>query len=189
MTGYTLELRQHFTPLQNRYDVLRTDGAAPQQLAYSEQKRMSLRERITFWTDKGKQDVVFTVGARNIVDLAGTYDIVGGDGTTLATVSKDVGASLLRSTYHVDFPNGLRVTGQERGTVKSILRRVSSYGFDFPWPFPIHFDFLTPEGQPLVVIERKMQLRDVYTIQVSEPSLDWRVAAALAVAADAFMNR
>jgi len=189
MTGYTLEMRQHFTPLQNRFDLFRVDGAAPQQLAYSEQKRMTMREHITFWTDKAKQDVVFTVGARNVMEIAGTYDVLAGNGHNLATISKDFNSSLLRSTYVVTLPNGVQFKGQERGVVKAILRRVSSYGFDFPWPFPIHFDYLGVDGAPLVVIQRQRQLRDVYTVTVHDDGLDWRVAAALAVAADAFMNR
>jgi hypothetical protein len=38
-------------------------------------------------------------------------------------------------------------------------------------------------------IERQMKLRDVYRITITDGSLDWRVAGALAVTVDAFMNR
>jgi len=34
-----------------------------------------------------------------------------------------------------------------------------------------------------------MRLRDVYRINVTSGTLDWRVAGALAVTVDAFMNR
>ena len=187
---FNLELRQKFTVLQNRYDLVRIDqlGTATP-LAYAEQKRFSLKEKVTFWSGSDKSTVAFTIGARNVFELVGVYDVFGPAGEMLATIRKEGKASLLRSTYRVDLPGGVIVTGQERGQVKAVLRRVVGLATDFPWPFPIHFDFADQHGRTVLAVERQMRLRDVYRVPVADGQLDWRVAAALAVTVDAFMNR
>ena len=68
--AYVLELRQRFTPLQNRYDVVGVDAAgAETQLAYAEQKRLALKEKVTFWAGADRSQVVFTLGARNVLAI------------------------------------------------------------------------------------------------------------------------
>jgi hypothetical protein len=189
-TPFVVELRQKFTVLQNRYDLVGIDPAgAETALAYAEQKRLSLKEKVTFWSGREKSAVAFTIAARNILEVLGVYDVSGPAGELLATIRKDPKASLLRSTYRVELPSGSLVTGHERGQVKAVLRRVVSFGTDFPWPFPIHFDFTDQNGRPVLAVERQMRLRDVYRVPVADGTLDWRVAAALAVTVDAFMNR
>lgn len=74
--AYTLELRQRLTAVQNRYDVVTTrpDGTE-QVLAYVEQRRFALKERVSFYTEDTMRQVAFTIGARNVVELAGTYGV------------------------------------------------------------------------------------------------------------------
>ncbi len=189
MTAYVLELRQRFTPLQNRYDVVGVDAAGNETgLGYAEQKRFSLKEKVTFWSSADRSQVVFTLGARNVFEIAGTYDVQAGDGTPLATISKDLVSSFLRSTYKVDRA-GRPLVGQERSQVQALLRRALNVVSDLPWFLPIQFDFTDPSGDVALTIERQMKLRDVYRVTVSDATVDWRVAAALAVTVDAFMNR
>jgi hypothetical protein len=186
--AYALELRQRFSPLQNRYDLVGIDGSGRETpLAYAEQKRFSLKEKVTFWSGADRGQVVFTIAARNIFEIAGTYDVAAADGTVLATIAKDVVSSFTQSTYTVDVA-GRRLVGRERGMVKALLRRAVELFTDFPWMFPIHFDFTSNDGLAMS-IERQMKLRDVYRITITDGSLDWRVAGALAVTVDAFMNR
>jgi hypothetical protein len=181
---YTLQLRQRFTAIQNRYDLVGLRDGGEQVLGYAEQKRFSLKERITFFTADDKSQVAFTMGARNVIELVGTYDVQAADGTQLATLRKNAAASLLRSTYKVTLADGRELVGQERSLFTALWRRFT----DIPL-FPIHFDVADSAGQVLVSVDRVMKIRDVYTIQVHDDALDWRVAAALAVAFDAFMNR
>jgi uncharacterized protein YxjI len=188
--AYVLELRQRFTPLQNRYDLVRLDGSGREaELAYAEQKRFALKERVTFWSGSDKSEVAFTIGARNILELAGTYDVLAPSGELLATVRKNLAASLLRSTYELELPGGVQVRGQERGQVRAVLRRLVGLVTDFPWPLPIQFDFTDPAGNVVLSVERQLRFRDAYRVTVADANVDWRVAAALAVAVDAFMNR
>ncbi len=187
---FVLELRQKFTVIQNRYDLVSVDPAgAETALAYAEQKRFSLKEKVTFWSGREKSAVAFTIAARNVLEVLGVYDVRGPGGELLATIRKDAKASLLRSTYRVELPDGRVVTGHERGQVKAVLRRVVGFATDFPWPFAIHFDFTDQAARPVLAVERQMRLRDVYRVPVADGTLDWRVAAALAVTVDAFMNR
>jgi hypothetical protein len=187
-TAYALELRQRFTPLQNRYDIVGVDSAGGETtLGYAEQKRFSLKEKVTFWSGADRSEIVFTVGARSVFEIAATYDVLAGDGTPLAVISKDVVSSFTRSTYKVDV-GGRQLVGKERSAVQALLRRAVELFSDLPWFLPIHFDF-SDGGGVVLTIERQMKLRDVYRIAVSDASLDWRVPAALAVTVDAFMNR
>jgi len=186
--SYTLELRQRVTVLQNRYDVVGVDGGAEQPLAYAEQKRITLREKITFYTDPSKRSVAFTLGARNILELVGTYDVAESTGQLLATLRKDPLASLARSTFHVDLPQGT-VTGRERTWWRPIARRVLSTVGELPWLLPIQFDFTDQQGRVVLAVDRQLRLRDRYRISVEDDRLDWRVAAACAVAVDTFLDR
>jgi uncharacterized protein YxjI len=186
--AYSLELRQRFTPLQNRYDLVGIDASgAETPLGYAEQKRFSLKEKVTFWSGADRSQVVFTLAARNVFEIAGTYDVAAADGTVLATIAKDLRASFTRSTYTVDV-GGRKLVGRERGTIKALVRRAVEILTDWPWIFPIHFDFTSDDGLAMR-IERQMKLRDVYQITITDGTLDWRVAGALAVTIDAFMNR
>ena len=181
--SYALELRQRITPLQNRYDLVGFHNGTETLLGYAEQKRFSLKEKITFFADDAKTQVVFTIGARNIMELAGTYDVQHADGTVLATMKKNFGSSLLRSTYDVTTADGRQLVCHERKLWRALLRRLTD-----AIPLPLQFDVLQNE-QVLATVDRVFKIRDVYRMQVNDDNFDWRVAAAIAVAVDAFMNR
>jgi uncharacterized protein YxjI len=185
--SYTLELRQRVTVLQNRYDLSRLDGRQKTPLAYAEQKRIALRERITFYSDQSRGAVAFSLTARNIVELVGTYDITEPDGSVIATLQKDAVASLARSTYHLETSLG-RLIGRERTWWRPLARRVFSAD-SLPWLLPIQFDFTDGQGRVVFAVDRQLRIRDCYRVAVHDDSLDWRVAGACAVAVDALMNR
>jgi uncharacterized protein YxjI len=180
---YVLELRQRFTALQNRYDLVGFHEGTEQTLGYAEQKRMALKEKVTFYADDAKTTVAFTIGARGIMELNATYDIAGADGTVLATMKKSFASSLLRSTYEVTTADGRQLVAQERQLWRALLRRITDL-----IPLPLQFD-VVDRGHVLMTIDRQMKLRDVYRIVVNDDAFDWRVAGALAVAQDAFMQR
>ena len=142
---------------------------------------------MTFWSGPDRTQVVFTIAARTMFEITATYDVAAADGTVLATIQKDFKSSLTQSTYAVDV-GGRRLIGKERGVIKALARRAVEVLTDWPWFFPIHFDFKGDDGLAMS-IERQMKLRDVYRITISDGTLDWRVAGALAVTIDAFMNR
>ena len=178
-------LRQKVTPFANKYvaQAANADGSEGQVLAFAQQKRLAFKEQVTFYADESKSQAVFAFKARAVMDLNAGYDVTDPSGAALGFFRKDFGKSLLRSTFQVEGP-GYAGSGQERNQVIAILRRFTELDF-----LPIHFDYVSSEGQPLVSIERRFAFRDKYTVTVHDPRVDFRVAAALAVAMDALMQR
>jgi uncharacterized protein YxjI len=175
-------VRQRFTMMVNRYEI--RPGPDGEVLALAQQKRMSLREQVTFFADEQRTVPVFGFKSRNVLDVHGVTDVLDESGRAIGTFSKDFGASLLRSTWHIDQPGRERITGAERNLVMAILRRFSDVDF-----LPYHFDFILGDGQPAMSVERAWVVRDTYTVTVHDPGLDRRVAAAMAVALDALQDR
>ena len=187
-------VKQRITVMVNRYEIIAAnpDGSEGHLLAFAEQKRMKLKEEVEFFTDESKTRRVFSFKARQRLDVHAEHDVLDENGVPLGMFSKDFGASLLRSTWHLSVP-GLEAVGQERRLGIAILRRV----WDFiPYigeiwvPFVFHFDFVDKTtGQVVLTSERKKAIRDRYTVTVPDPRLDFRVAASMAVALDALQSR
>lgn len=186
---YVIDLRQKVTMVKNVWGVFRVDeDGSEEQVAQVAQKRFKLKESVKVETPDGAP--LLTIQARKVLELAATYDIRDAAGTTLATITKEFGKSLGRSTYSVSTPLGT-LTVQERSAARAIMRRVWSVT-DLPWFMPIQFDIVaqTAGGEhPVATIDRQMKLRDHYRISVTDPGLDWRLATAIGIATDAFMNR
>ena len=108
-------LKQRFAMTANRFEVVvaNPDGSEGASLAWAQQKRLAFKEQVTFYADQARTQPVFGFRARQVVDLGAGYDVVDGAGRPLGYFKKDFGASLLRSTFHVEGP-GLRGTGTER---------------------------------------------------------------------------
>ncbi|CAL9585937.1 hypothetical protein SUDANB132_05131 [Streptomyces sp. enrichment culture] len=185
-------VRQKTTLMVNRYVVTETlpDGSAGKVLAFAEQKRMTLKEQMTFHTDESGRQVLFTATARQVVDLGAVYDVHDADGRAVGTFRKRFAASLLRSTWELDQPGAVAAVGRERNRFVAVVRRLwDLLPFDFvPFPWPYHFDFVS-DGGPVMKVDKKFGLRDRYAVEVSSPTLDLRLAIAQAVALDALQSR
>jgi hypothetical protein len=187
-------ISQRITLMVNRYEIraANPDGSEGPLIAFAEQKRMKLKEEVIFYADESKSRAVFSFKARQRLDVRAEHDVYDEYGRPLGWFKKDFATSLLRSTWHLSAP-GIEAVGQERRPLIALLRRI----WDFiPWlgdvwvPFVFHFDFVdTATGQPVLVSERKKAIRDRYTVTVPDPRLDFRVAAAMAVALDALQSR
>jgi uncharacterized protein YxjI len=187
-------VKQRITAMVNRYQVLAVgpDGGEGHLLAFAEQKRMKLKEEVSFFADESRTRRVFSFKARQRLDVHAEHDVLDENGVPLGSFSKQFGASLLRSTWNLSVP-GLQAVGQERRVSVAVLRRVWDvlpYVGDVWVPFVFHFDFTdTATGQPVMVSERQKAIRDRYTVTVPDPRLDFRVAASMAVALDALQSR
>ena len=181
----TFYMQQKFAMTTNRYSLYTADadGSVGALLGVAQQKRMAFKEQVTFYTDESKSRPVFGFKARAKLDLNSGYDITDEAGQQIGFFRKDFGASLLRSTFHIEGP-GYTGTGQERSQGVAIVRRF----VDIPF-LPIHFDYVDATGAPLLGIERQGSVRDKYTVHVPDQRVDFRVAAAVAVAMDALMAR
>jgi uncharacterized protein YxjI len=171
----------------NRYEILPADSSGNPtgpMLAFAQQKRMKLKEEVIFYSDDNKTASVFSFKARNVLDVHGVTDIFDPQGTPIGMFRKDFKASLLRSTWNVSAAGRPEMRGQERSQFVALLRRFSDISF-----IPYHFDFARADGSVAFSVEKKWGLRDRYTVSVWDPSLDWRVVAAMAVALDALQAR
>jgi hypothetical protein len=176
---------QKFAMTTNRYELFAAnpDGSVGQSMGLAQQKRMAFKDEVTFYADETRARPVFSFKARKAIDLNAGYDIYDEGRQQIGFFRKDFGKSLLRSTFHVEGP-GYTGTGQERSQAVALIRRFT----DIPF-LPIHFDFVTPDGQPLLGVERQGSVRDRYTVHVPDQRVDFRVAAAIAVGLDALMQR
>ena len=178
-------VKQRFTMMVNRYEVrgVNPDGTPGELLAIAQQKRLAMKERVTFYADEARTTPVFSFAARNILELAAVYDVFDAAGVQIGYFQKDFGASILRSSFHLGGP-GIDAYGRERNELVAILRRF----IDFPFSF--HFDFADKaDGHLVMSSDRQFSLRDRYTVEVPDPRVDFRLAAAMAVGLDALLSR
>ena len=191
-------LRQNVTLMVKRYQVTTSDGSGGEGpvLAVAQQKRVALKEEVTFYSDEARTTPVFSFKARKRLDLGATYDVLDGTGVPIGWFRKDFGTSLLRSTWRLGTPDGLEATGTERNQNVALARRaweMLPILSDLPSPFVFHFDFTTADGTLVLSSERRRSLRDRYDVHVPVASngwqLDWRMALAMAVALDALQSR
>lgn len=181
----TFYVQQKFAMTTNRYSLYAAnpDGSFGALMGVAQQKRMAFKEQVTFYSDESKSRPVFAFKARAKLDLGSGYDITDETGQQIGFFRKVFGASLMRSTFHIEGP-GYTGTGQERSQFVAIVRRFT----DIPF-LPIHFDYADASGAPLLSVERQGSVRDKYTVHVPDQRVDFRVAAAVAVAMDALMAR
>jgi uncharacterized protein YxjI len=187
-------VRQKITLMVNRYQIFaaNSDGTEGELLAFAQQKRMAFKEQVTFYADESKSTVLFSFRARQRLDVHAEHDVYDENGVELGYFSKAFGASLLRSTWQLSC-GGLDAVGQERRISVAIMRRIWDfipYLGDIWVPFVFHFDFTdTDTGAVVMISERRKSIRDRYVVTVSDPRIDFRVAASMAVALDALQSR
>ena len=186
-TSVRYHVHQRITPFQNTYRILVDAGGQPGHLiAFAKQKRMAFKESFTLYGDESASRPVLTITADRRIptvrDPAG--EVVG-------TLRKRGAASLLRSTWEMDQANGPLVLVQERSLLIALLRRVSElvpYLNALPIPWVFHFDG-TIGGRVVLTHTRLWGVRDRYVLELFDPSLDSRLAIALAVCLDAMQKR
>ena len=176
--SYVVE--QKLSPIQNRYRVLDASGALA---AFVAQKRLALKEKFTVYADESSSRPLFTVGARKVLEIGATYDVLDVSGAPIGTFRKDAAASLLNSTYHVEQLGLPPLRASERNMAVAVIRRF----VDFPFLF--HFDAKTPDGRVAFSSSKRLGLRDRYDVTVHLEGLDHRLVIGIAVALDALQGR
>ncbi|MDQ5841537.1 MAG: hypothetical protein M3537_10465 [Chloroflexota bacterium] len=197
--GYVrFTIKQRFTMMVNRYEILsvNADGSEGPLIALAQQKRMALKEQVTFYTDEARTQPVVGFKAQQRMDLGATYDITDGNGQPIGSFRKEFAKSLLRSSWQLNTSDGLQALGTERNQTIAILRRfwgMVPFIGEVPVPWVYHFDFTAPDGATVLTSERRWGLRDRYDVELpAAPNgwrMDWRVGAAMAVALDALQAR
>ena len=123
-----LYLRQKVTLIANKYWVHGVYDGATQGpvIAFAEQKKMKLREEVTFFDSEAKGKVLFWFKSRQIIDMAATTDVFDNAGAAIGVFRKDAMKSLINSTWHLEAA-GVAATGRERSQGVAIVRRVGGF--------------------------------------------------------------
>jgi uncharacterized protein YxjI len=185
-TQQQLIIRQRVRLMVNQYEIHAAgpDGREAGMLAFAQQKRMAFKEQVTLYTDDTKTTPVLGFKARQVLDLGATYDVFDAHGGVIGLFRKNFGASLLRSTWHLEQPGLGEMIGRESNMLVALLRRFID---SLSW-LPYHFEFLIGE-RPAFTLTKKWGLRDRYLVTIHDPQLDRRLVAAMSVALDALQSR
>jgi uncharacterized protein YxjI len=198
-----LIVEQKITAFTNKYTVydVTAEGKKGNLVAFAQQKRIALREKITFYSDEAKTQVAFTFRAEKVMDVHGRYFVEDASGKLIGSFKKDFAKSLLNSTWLMlgadDQP---KITIAESNLALALLRRFSGL-------IPIigefvnilvtflryHFVFTdATTKEPVGRYQKTTLIRDHYLLSMDDAAYkqqDWRVYAAMAVALDALQSR
>ena len=185
-------VHQKITPFQNTYRIMVDAGGEPGQLiAFAKQKRLAFKESFTLYGDERGSRPVLTITADRRIDVRSAMTVRDPAGEVVGALRKRGAASLLRSTWEMEQPGRPVVVVQERSLAVALLRRV--FGMvpwvgDLPIPWVFHFDG-TVGDRVVLTHTRRWGLRDRYVLELFDPSVDSRLAIALAVCLDAMQKR
>lgn len=91
---------------------IRTYDDQDKLLCFAKQKAFKLREEVTFYSDESQSNVLFKVKARNIVDLAGTYDMFDLNNNLMGSIRrKGIASTFVRDEWLI-LDNQEREIGQ-----------------------------------------------------------------------------
>ena len=197
-----LIVEQKITAFVNRYEVYSTksDGTKDHLVAFAQQKRLAFKEKVIFYTDASKQQIVFSFRAEKVLDVHGRYFVEDAEGSTLGAFKKQFGRSLINSTWDILGKNDQpAITISESNQFLAIIRR---FGGWIPFIgelieiitlfFRYHFVFKAPDGKEVGMYHKTALFFDRYRLEMTDEAYDaqdWRVMAAMAVALDALQSR
>ena len=121
-----LIVEQKITAFVNKYAVYTAteDGHKDQLVALAQQKRIALKEKITFYTDESKQEIAFSFRAEKVMDIHGRYLVEDAHGNLIGAFKKDFKKSLLSSTWNIlNASDTATLSITESSTALAVIRR------------------------------------------------------------------
>lgn len=198
-----LIVEQKITAFTNKYAVyaVTPDGVKGDLIAFAQQKRLAFKEKVMFYSDEAKTQLVFTFRAEKVMDVHGRYFVEDPSGQLLGSFKKDFAKSLLNSTWlMLDTSGETKIVISESNKMLAILRRfaglipiVGELVDILMTFFRYHFVFTDVlSNQPVGRYQKTTLIRDHYLLSVADEAYakeDWRVFAAMAVGLDALQSR
>lgn len=195
-------VEQKITPITNKYSVFAAseNGQKTNLIAFAQQKKMAIKERVDFYSDDTKQNVIFSMRAEKAMDIHGRYLVEDPSGKLIGAFRKEFSKSLLKSTWSVLKNDNPVITVTESNSALAVLRRyigfipivgeIADIVIAF---FKYHFIFLAAGTQQKIgLFEKQSIFKDHYVLSAEDKTyqeLDWRVWACLGVALDALQSR
>lgn len=197
-----LIVEQKITAFVNKYTVYDTDqeGNKNQLIALAQQKRLTFKEHVTFYSDETKTQPIFILRAEKILDVHGRFLVEDPEGNPIGAFKKEFKASLLKSTWSIlDTDGQPKLTLSENSLALAIFRRfagflpiIGNFAEIISWFFRYHFSFVDTANQEVGKYKKTTLFRDHYALSMTDDVYskeDWRVLAAVAVALDALQSR
>ena len=198
-----LIIEQKITAFVNKYAVYiaNEQGEKGQLVAFAQQKRLSFKEKVTFYSDDQQAQPIFTFRAEKVMDIHGRFLVEDIDGNLIGTFKKQFKQSLIKSTWNVlDANDQPKIEISENSLTLALLRRFAGF-LPFvgdiveilTWFLRYHFTLTdTATNQEIGQYKKTTLFRDHYLLSMSDESYaqyDWRTLAAVAVALDALQSR
>lgn len=185
------------------YKIFTADesGVTTDMLAFAQQKRLAIKEKVTFYSDEQKTQELFTFRAEKVMDIHGKYIVEDANGQCIGIFKKEFKKSLLNSTWNVMTPTEeVLFVVKESSTYLALARRFLAFIpylgdlFELITDFmKYHFVFIDSTTNENVGIYKKTTLfRDHYTLSMTDTAYeksDWRVLAAMGIGLDALQSR
>ncbi len=198
-----LIVEQRITAFVNQYAVfaVNTDGSKGELMAFAQQKRLALKEKVEFYNGQDKNQLLFSFRAEKVMDIHGRFLVEDSSGALIGGFKKEFAKSLLNSTWNIlDAAGNPHITVSESNQTLAIIRRVAGYVpiiggiLDLAVTFfKYHFVLKDAQtGAELGRYEKTTLFRDNYKLSLTDEGYnrnDWRVYAASAVALDALQGR
>lgn len=197
-----LRVKQKITAFVNKYQVFDiSDGKSDELVAFAQQKRLNLKEKILFYDSEDKSNLIFTLRAEKVLDVHGKYFVEDPYGELIGSFSKDFKKSLTNSTWHLfDSRDNEVLVVFESSSAVAAFRRFASFIPLIGGLIEIivafiryHFVFGDPNSRAQHGMYRKITIiRDHYELQMDDEAYsktDWRVFAAICIALDALQSR
>lgn len=197
-----LIIEQKITAFVNRYAVYDTDkdGNKNQLIALAQQKRLTFKEHVTFYSDETKTQPIFILRAEKILDVHGKFLVEDPEGNLIGQFKKEFKTSLYKSTWSILNTDGQpKLTLSENSLALALFRRFAGFlpiigdlAEIISWFFRYHFSFVDGSNQEVGKYKKTTLFRDHYLLSMTDKAYDqedWRVLAATAVALDALQSR
>lgn len=197
-------IEQKLAPVANMYRVFPAapDGTETGALiAFARQKRLALKEQITFFSEEQERHEILRIRARKRIDIGGRYDVLTPDGTTAGVLERRSRRSFVKTQWAIlqgDDEHEV-AWAEERNLGIALARRVKTVLLLVPFAdlvvafIPIPYHFVIRSGATEVGgLRRIYGFRDKYVLDLSgdpERTIDRRAAVALGIGLDALQSR
>lgn len=196
-------VEQKITAFTNQYHVYGTnpDGTKASLVAFAQQKKFAFKEKVSFYSDESKQNLVFSFRAEKVMDIHGKFFVEDQSGSLIGAFKKEFKQSLVASTWSILRPDDTQsLIVAENNKALAIARRYGGYIpiigglIELATAFlKYHFVFTLPGNeQPRGTYIKTTLFRDHYLLSLDDETYqnqDWRVLVAVAVALDALQSR
>jgi len=181
-TSNELEVKQRFRSILKfgqQYDIYLPGMDAPAGYCHRGLNWPWASCDLTFYTDETKTSELLHIKQRNWVDAWGTFDLFdSSNGEHICTFKRNYWAGILQRTWMVTDPAGQELfLIQEDNMMKSIIRRIGGSfipGMDIILRTNMNFRTLDG-GKDFGNLNRKLSLRDRYTVSRTSDELDGRI--------------